>query len=448
MMLGSKYEKWKDLPLARVGSFWLLIGAQVVEQFADSLNLLLLLAVMRGVFANDLVRANQALFVPTFVPIILLAPVAGVFVDRFSRRGWMLAAAGGRFAIIGLMAVFAGPALGGSRSAFVGLVAAIVAVSCLWQFYNPARSAALPEVVPARHLAMANSVSVTALLIMQIAGYLLGGFLGDNVDLARGLGLNALFYLGTLLLLIGIRFHGAQAHVFHPLSVPQVGRELWDALKILFSRALRVRGAVVKVIGLAVFAGIVFAVLQDFSQLLAYPSWITSIDAWTRSHWNMKLGVLTHFTILLLTGGLGAGLGIAILGWVRDRVPHLLLIQCGLLLAAICFLAVANARSFALAAVGMGGTGLGAGLVLSLTEALLQSKMPAHSRGKALSAYFLLRNGSLIVGVAVVPKVLSVFTELNPRRLLALTGWGGLAFAAVTAAVGLFAVRYSHSPNS
>jgi hypothetical protein len=360
----------------------------------------------------------------------------------------MLAAAGGRFALIGLMAVFAGPALAGSRPAFVGLVAAIVAISCLWQFYNPARSAALPEVVPARRLAMANTVSVTALLIMQIAGYLMGGFLGDNIDLARGLGMNALFYLCTLLLLLGIRFHGAETHVFHPLSVPQIGRELWAAMKILFSRALRVRGAVVKVIGLAIFAGIGFAVLQDFSKLLAYPPWITGIDGWTRSHWNMQLGVLTHFTLLLLTGGIGAGLGIVILGWMRDRVPHLLLIQCGLVLASICFLAVANARSFALAAVGMGGTGLGAGLVLALTEALLQSKMPAHSRGKALSAYFLLRNGSLIVGVAVVPRVLAVFTELNPRRLLALTGWAALGFAVVTAAVGLAALRYPHSPNS
>jgi MFS family permease len=438
-------EHWNSLPLARVGSFWLLIAAQIVEQFADSLNLLLLLALMRGAFADDQLLANQALFIPTFVPIILLAPIAGVFVDRHSRRGWMLAAAGGRFALIGCMAFVAGPTLAGSRPALVGLIAAIVAISCLWQFYNPARSAALPEVVPASTLAMANTVSITALLIMQISGYLLGGFLGDNIDLAKGLAINAVFYLGTLLLLLGIRFHPV-AHEFHPLSVKQVGRELWEALKILFSRDLRVRGSVVKVIGIAVFAGIGFTALQDFSKTLIYPPWIAALDAWTQMHWGMHLGVLTHFTLLLLTGGIGAGLGIVLLGWMRERVPQLLLIQCGLVFAAACFLVVAEAHTFAFAALGMGGTGLGAGLLLALTEARLQSLMPPHSRGKALSAYFLLRNGSVIVGVAVVPKALAPFTVLDPPFLLHLVGWGAVAFASVTAVVGLVG-RYSHSPK-
>jgi len=441
----DEMHHWDSLPLRRIGSFWLLEAAQVIEQFADSLNLLLMLALMRGAFANDAWLANQALFIPTLVPIVVLAPVAGVFVDRYSRRGWMLAAAAGRFGGVGVMALLAGPTLAGSRAALGGVIAAILAVSCLWQFYTPARSAALPEVVPRRRLQIANSVSVTVLLVMQIAGYVMGGVLGDNINLTRALSVNALLYLGTLLLFSLIRFRGAHAHTFQPFSLRSAWRELGDAMRSLFSRETGVRTGLVKVIGLAALAGVSFTALQGFAEALPSPPWMTGLESWLNARWSFSLGPLTRFTILLLSGGIGAGLGIGLLGWLKDRVPQKLLIQSALTLAAGCFLLVTFSRTYDQAAAAMAGTGLGGGLVLALAEARLQLLVPAHARGKSLAAYFILRNGSVILGVSLLPKLLDTMSGSSPLGLLGMAGWGGALFAAATWVTDALGGRRTHS---
>ncbi|MGA2975373.1 MAG: MFS transporter [Spirochaetia bacterium] len=433
--LHDDQPRWNSLPLRHIGSFWLLIAAQFVEQFADALNLLLLLALMRAAFADDTLLANQALFIPMFIPIILLGPVAGVFVDRHSRRGWMLTAAAGRFVFIGVMALLARPLLAGSRAALGGTIGAILAVSSLWQFYNPARSAALPEVVPAARLAVANSVSITILLIMQIVGYVMGGILGDNIDLSKALAVNAGLYLGTLLLLSVIRFHPSGDHVFHPLSFRQIWKELWAALRLLFSRAAHLRGSLVKVIGLAVLTGVSFTAMQGFAQELT-SGWLAGTETFLKSRLGIALGPLSRFTFLLLAAGLGAGLGIVLLGWLKDHVSQNLLIQCALLLAAGSFLLVSMSRTFSQAVLGMVGTGWGAGLVLALVEARIQIWIPAHARGKALSAYFLLRNGVVILGVSALPKVLGTLTGPDPRLLLNYAAWGAVFFGVATAVAG------------
>jgi hypothetical protein len=434
-------QTWDSLPLGRIGSFWLLEAAQVLEQLADSLNLLLLLAVMRGAFHNDAWLANQALFIPTLVPIVILAPVAGVFVDRHSRRGWMLAAAGGRFLGVGVMALLASATVAGSRAALAGTIAAILAVSCVWQFYTPARSAALPEVVPPRRLPVANSVSVTVLLVMQIAGYVMGGILADNIDLTRALALNAVLYLGTLCLFSFIRFRGAAVHSFQAFSIRRAWGELGDAMKGLFSPRTGLRAGLAKVIALAALAGVSFTALQGFSASLTAPPWMDALESWMKATWSFSLGPLSRFTFLLLSGGIGAGLGIGLLGWIRDRVPQELLIRSALTLAAGCFLLARFSLTFDQAAAAMAGTGLGGGLVLSLVEARLQLLVPAHARGKSLSAYFILRNGSVILGVSLLPKLLDTIGGAGPARLLSVAAWAGVIFAAATWATDAWAAR-------
>src|SRR4051812_41822103 len=103
MAVRNKTPKILDTPevsLGKTGGFWLLMGAQVSEQIADSLNLVALMAVFLAVFKGNSSLVSLYLFLPMVPPIVLLGPLAGIFVDRVSKRKMLIAAAVGRGVLV------------------------------------------------------------------------------------------------------------------------------------------------------------------------------------------------------------------------------------------------------------------------------------------------------------------------------------------------------------
>mgnify|MGYP001031570402 CR=1 FL=1 len=120
--------------------------------------------------------ATSAVMVAEYLPMLLLAPVAGVFVDRWSRRRTMFWTQ-----LVSAVLSLSFLAALGARSLPLALVIAFLG-SLVSQFYNPARGAMLPVIVDRGDLVGANSLSqVTANLAL-----VLGPVVGTSVYFSLG----------------------------------------------------------------------------------------------------------------------------------------------------------------------------------------------------------------------------------------------------------------------
>ena len=126
--------------------------------------------------------AAAAAFTVLYLPYSLIGPFAGVFIDRWSRRQILVLSALLRSVFVVLTAVLMAS---GNRS--VPLYVAYLLVLGVNRFFLASLSAALPHVVPADKLVMANSVSPTAGGIMALIGGLAaGGLNAATGDTERG----------------------------------------------------------------------------------------------------------------------------------------------------------------------------------------------------------------------------------------------------------------------
>ena len=117
---------------------------QVVSEIGDWLQFVALVGLFptRGAAAERL----AGLFIVRLLPSILWAPLAGVVADRFARGRVMVACDLGRAAVVLAYLAVRGPE-------DTGWIYALMFVQeSLTAFFEPARAASLPQVVPPRAL--------------------------------------------------------------------------------------------------------------------------------------------------------------------------------------------------------------------------------------------------------------------------------------------------------
>jgi MFS family permease len=157
--------------------FRLLWTGQVVSQLGDWFNTVAVYALLLDLTGTA--TSVAAMLVVQQLPSAIIGPWAGVVVDRLDRRRVMVAADVLRgLVVLGLMAV---------RSAdTVWLAYALIGIVVVGTaFFEPARSATLPSVVPAADLVLANSLSAatwaTMLAVGAAAGGMVASWLGRDV---------------------------------------------------------------------------------------------------------------------------------------------------------------------------------------------------------------------------------------------------------------------------
>jgi MFS family permease len=166
--------------LATNGAFSAMWLGQVISSIGDRVHqIALVFLVARATNSSPL--ALGLVFAAMTLPTFLVGPFAGALVDRWDRKRVMVGSDLLRAGIVCLVPVASGLSMG----LVVGLVFALAAVS---SFFRPARSAALPQVVPEEDLLTANSAMWVADTASDLAGYGLGGlfvaFLGSSLALA------------------------------------------------------------------------------------------------------------------------------------------------------------------------------------------------------------------------------------------------------------------------
>ncbi|HRU39639.1 MAG TPA: MFS transporter, partial [Candidatus Goldiibacteriota bacterium] len=154
-------------------NFMLLMATQTVEQIGDSLTLMSLIAWVMSMPGGTTTANMTILLFWIGLPIILIGPFSGVFIDRFSRKALLLSATFVKGSFIFLIFLYI------KEPGLVPLLYFFVFMkSFATQFFIPAKSSFVPDIVKDRESLMeANSISTTAMVITQITTYAAAGLL-------------------------------------------------------------------------------------------------------------------------------------------------------------------------------------------------------------------------------------------------------------------------------
>lgn len=148
--------------LLGIRDFRLLWSGQVVSSFGDALtNLALLLTAQRLTGSTSAVAATA---IAIAVPQLTFGLIAGVYVDRWDRKQVMVVSDIIRAVLVlGFLLV--------SSADLMWLLYGVAFVQAsIGTFFNPARTALMPSVVPADGLLGANSLSEMSRIVAGVAG--------------------------------------------------------------------------------------------------------------------------------------------------------------------------------------------------------------------------------------------------------------------------------------
>jgi MFS family permease len=174
-MRRNRKSSWSRTPSLWQNRNWRLLWiGQSVSAIGDMVFYITVLLWIATIIAKGQPWAPAAAsgaLIATAGPVLVVGPLAGVFVDRWNRRRTMLAADAARFALIAsLLAI---PSLrqvipvGGQLAI---LYAVLAACSCFAEFFDPSRLAVVGAIVPAEQQPQASALLSASFGMAQIIG--------------------------------------------------------------------------------------------------------------------------------------------------------------------------------------------------------------------------------------------------------------------------------------
>lgn len=143
--------------------------------------------------------AGGIMFTVQIVPQVVLSSIAGVFVDYWDRRRTMIIADLARACLLLLLFVV-------QSSAWLWLFYLVAFVeSCIAQFFGPAKGALLPDIVDEQDMLTANSLEESSVHVARLVGPLVGGMLFTWIGIYGLVFIDAVSFLLSAFLVIGIR---------------------------------------------------------------------------------------------------------------------------------------------------------------------------------------------------------------------------------------------------
>ncbi len=311
------------------------------------------------------------------LPILFLAPFAGVVADRVNKRNLIIVAQG----FIGLVALIMTILIWTGHIQFWHLLVAGIFMGSFSAFNMPVYQALVPELVPSSRLMNAIALNSSAMNLTRVAGPALAGVLVGLVDV-QGVYIvvTACYVLGVVSQLqVPNRFRGRTGVTTSVLS------DLMAGLRYIRGHSL------ILMLLVQVTAVVLFGMpYQNFMPVFAVKVFKVGADG---------------MGLLMAAAGFGALIGtlsIASLGNFQRK--GILLIIMGLVFATFLIL-FANAPNFylgigLLVVAGLGGTGY-----FAVNNTLILTNITPEMRGRVMSIYMvtfgLMPFGALPAGVLV-----------------------------------------------
>jgi putative nucleotidyltransferase with HDIG domain len=341
---------------------------QAVSYFGDMMNttglaiMLFVLTRSTGVVALGLIAKA--------VPVIAFGLVAGPIVDRFNRQHVMIVADLIRGLLTVTIPFFA-------LNWLPGVFVAVALVATASTFFNPAKQAILPNLVPPGQLVKANSLVTSSERVMELLGYSIAGIIAAAVSWAPLFLVDAGTYIFSAMTLLGVSDALRSAGKKHLRIVDDI---VAGMRFIVTSPTLRSTMTLTTMA--ALFMGLTFPTLVflAYETLKAGPSGYGFLEAAIGA--GAIIGALIapqlmnkyRAGVLILLGVVGFGASYALTGLLQN------------LPLALIFLFLGGAANTA---------------YLVPLVSVTQREAPDYIRGRVMSSRFLLAQTGLLGGIAL-----------------------------------------------
>ena len=297
-------------------NFFLLWIGQIISQLGDRLGQMALIAFVYLRAPGSTLQIAKILSF-TIIPVFIIGPIAGAYVDRWDRRKTMYICDFLRSLLVLAIPLF----LFYAKS--LGLVYLVIFVAfSIGRFFVPAKLAIIPDLVEKKDLLIANSLVNTSGMIAAILGFGASGILVEKLGARSGFFMDALSFLisGTCIFLISRKCIVA-------MKFKDVGREIVEVIQksvfleikegiLYFIRKKDIRSTAGIIFALWSALGAVYVVIIVFVQNTLHSA-------------TKDLGLLVMFL------GIGLFLGSLIYGKFGQRIAHYKIIFSSLVLSGI-----------------------------------------------------------------------------------------------------------------
>jgi MFS family permease len=176
--------------LRRNRSFRRLWIGQVISELGNWFNFIAVLGLVR-VVSNAAPEVTTIVLIVRLVPFTVFAPLAGAFVDRWSRRNVMIVTDLLRVAIA------LGPLLvRRPQDLWIAYVCTAL-LSVVGTFFEAAKNAAVPNITGERDLLAGNALMFSSRFLLMSLGAALGGWTAANVGYSWAFIINAVSFLAS-----------------------------------------------------------------------------------------------------------------------------------------------------------------------------------------------------------------------------------------------------------
>ncbi|MFA4888122.1 MAG: MFS transporter [Candidatus Omnitrophota bacterium] len=298
-------------------NFFLLWLGQIISQLGDRLGFMALIGFAYSKKAQGSPAEIFKILLFTIVPVFLIGPIAGAYVDRWDRRRTMYMCDFLRMLLVGTLPLF----LFHARNLSIAYLLIFI-IFCIARFFLPAKLSIVPDLVKNHDLLIANSLVNITGMIAFVVGSGIGGVVVELAGVENGFYLDALSFLVSGTLIFFITQKSSVAMNFRKVSgdiVQVIKKSLIQEIKegvmyFISKKDIRLTAGVLFILASAL--GVVSVVSIVFVQ--------NTLHSATKG-----LGLLIMFL------GAGLFLGALVYGRFGSRISHYKMIFTSLILSGI-----------------------------------------------------------------------------------------------------------------
>lgn len=369
--------------LWRNGNWRLLWTGQSVSMLGDMVFYITVLLWIATIIAKGQPWAPAAAsgaLIATAGPVLIVGPLAGVFVDRWDRRRTMLIADAARFLLITSLLIL--PILKQQlpvAAQLAILYAVLASCSCFAEFFNPSRLAVIGAIVPSEQQAQASSQLSAAFSLAQILGPPIAAPLLITLGVQWALILNAASF--------GISFICVRA-ITVPLR-PADDQPARESFAAEFRTGLRFFAGSRVLMTLGV--GIVIAMLGNGA--------VNSLAVFFVPH-NLHVGAGWLGSLIGSVGG-GAIVGALVAGVIARRVRPPQLFWLSLIMCGVALIGLSRTTALVPAIAAAAVLGIGAGILNSAISPIILATTPPQLIGRVSAVLSPLQQLASIVSMVL-----------------------------------------------
>lgn len=374
---------------------------QIVSQFGDRLNQMALIAFIFKRAPGSTFELAK-LMALTIIPVFLIGPIAGVYVDRWDRRRTMFICD-----LIRSLLVCSIPLFFMETKSLLPLYSVVFLTFCLSRFFVPAKMSIIPDLVAKEDLLMANSLVNTTGMIASAMGFGIGGIIVEILGAKGGFYLDAFTFLvsGTLMFFVSTKKFLA----VKPNEVIKVGKEIVEVIKTSIAGELKgVFGFLARQERITEVLNILFILWAALGSV--YVVAIVFIQ-------RVFTSVVKDLGILAVFLGLGLFFGSLLYGKFGKKISYIKVIFTSLILAGLVLVVftITSYRfvDFWLAAVIAFVLGLSISPIMIASNTLVHELTDANMRGKIFTALEIVVHFAFLIFMFIASSLAEYFGQFS-----------------------------------